>query len=567
MLNTEKYYINISRFLRRFIFSRNILFLIVCSIIIVTFFNGYFEYGLHFDKVNRVNNIIKYINPEANPVYQTISSIHIFGKEIPLMYKSYISSVTDLRYFPLYFFSDYNFGLKLLDLIFFVLTIFLSFLIVRRYTDYAYVFALLLLLNPILYPQILFGFIYNMHVLLFIFASHLLYQYYKNYPSSRWLLFGGYFILFFSCNFFIYNAWILIACFIISILFFRKQLLFSFSNFKDIRIIILAFFLGLFNYLIYNIKQGFPTLQPFFLRLLSREKYNENPIDSKLAKPFFEDIAHKLTEIVPSFYREYFALVIVGFLLILAAYILILAIILKRKITNEYKYYFIPVIGFVIVFILVLLSPKTFRAGHYIHLSPFLELSIICIILLYNKVFPLKLVKRVSGVLILVFIIFNIIVSYSLVKRVYSNKGSYHFTPAIYSLNNYLNSNHIDGNNVVHTEWGLYSQLYFLNKGEFEINDIFYGLLNKKEPELSEIVKERLVMVISKIPTDTVLYLPIYSKNNNYKHISNSLLKIVNELGGKAIKEKVFYEKDGKEVIYLYSITGIRVYEVKSKIN
>ncbi len=552
-----------SNILKKIQLNKDYLLLIVCSAIIAILFNGYFDYGLYFDKVYRVNNIIQLINPKAYPIHQSKCIFNFFGYHIPLMYKSYVSSITDLRYLPLYFFDDYNFGLKLLDLFFFILTILLSYVIVKKYSGYAFVFALLLILNPILYPEILFGFIYNLHVLLFLFASHLLYRYYSNRHSKRWLLFGGFFFLFFSCNLYVYSAWILLACFVIIILFFRKQLMLSLCSLKDIFTILLAFIAGLFNYIYYNVTQGFPTIQPFFVRLFSREIYNKAPIDHKQAKPFIEDINYRLGDVFPKFYGEYFELILAGFLVFLIAYIIIAVVIMKRKLIKEYKYYFIPIIGFVIVYILILLSPNTSRAGHYIHLSPFLELSIICIVILYNKIFPMNWVKSVSGILVLVFLVLNFYISYSLSRDAFVNKGTGFFSPAIINLNNYLDSQRIDYADVKYPEWGIHAQLYFLNKGEVKTNNKHWELISKKEPELSELIRKRLIADFSESPDGSIVYFPLFC--NIFKSISKSFLKVVDEMGGIVRKEKVFYELNGKEAIYLYSVTGIDKDKIEMK--
>lgn len=534
---------------------KNLLFILVCCIIIVTFFMGYLDYGLHFDKVNRLNNIISIINPNAYPINQTIFNLPFFGKEIPLMYKAYISSITDLRYLPLYFFDDYYIGLKLLDLAFFILTIFFSYKIIRKYTNYTYIFALLLIVNPLLYPQILFGFVYNMHILFFIYASDLLYRYYSYDQSNRWLLFGGTFLLFFSCNFFFYNTWILAAIFVISLLFFRKQLKKSTHSFKDLFVIASAFFIGLFNYITYNLYNGFPSISPFFLRLFSRQEYNENPIDAKLAKPFIEDIVYKLTKVIPRLYGEYSNLIFISFSIVLLAYIFISVILLKRKIADKYKYYFIPIVGLVIVIALILLSPKTFRADHYIRLSPLLELSIISIVILYSKVFASIWTKRISTAFLFLFLSLNIFMSYNSIQKASINKGTVNFSPAIFDLNDYLNANNIDYNNIIFTEWGFHAQLYFFNKGEVIINNIQYKLRNKKDPELSELVRSNLIAILEERKEVSKLYFPVSTVK--LKYVSDALLKVVNKMGGKVYKQKVFYERSGQEVMYLYRVEGL----------
>ena len=540
-----------------FISNEKQLFVLICCILIAVFFRGYMDYGLHFDKANRLNNIIPLINPKAYPVNQSIFSISIFGKEIPLMYKQYISSVSGLSsmYLPLYFFDNYLFGLKFLDLLYFILTIYFSYKLARKYTSFAFIFGLMLLASPVLYPKILMDFTNNIHVILFLFAAHLLYLFYSKKQASKRLLFGGALILFFSCNLFFYNTWILTSIIVIVLLFFRKQLMASLSNLKELLIILLAFFIGMFNYIVYNVSMGFPSVSVFILRLFSREKYNEHPIDAVQAKPLLEDISYRFTHVIPNLlgrnHRLYFFFV----LFFILAYVTMLIVLIKKKTLMKFRYYFIPIIGFIVTLALISISPKAFRADHFTRLSPFWELSIISLSILYIKVFSLKWVKPLVLTILLMFIGLNISMSYSKIKPSRVNKGNHVFTPAIYDLNNYILVNNIDFKNIYFTEWGICAQLYFLNKGEVIINDRNGQFRYKSEPELSEALNREIASFINSHPDLSEIYFPVLSKKDVY--VMEALLKVLKSMGLRVQKQKTFYEHNGSEIIYLYKAIDI----------
>ncbi len=533
------------------------LFLIVLAVIVAVFFRGYMDYGLHFDKVNRLNTIIHLINPKAYPDNQSIFNITIFGHQIPIMYKQYISSVSGLSsiYLPLYFFENYYVGLKFLDFTYFVLTIFLSYKLVRKYTDLAFVFGLMLLVSPILYPKILFGFVNNIHIILFLFASHLLYLYYSNKNPNKWLLFAGFFILFFSCNLFFYNSWILAGLLATILLFFPGRVKRTLLNIKELSIILIAFFIGLFNYIVYNVAMGFPSASLFFMRLFSRDEYNLHPIDAVQAKPFSEDIAYKFNTVIPHLLGKHYHIYYYSFMALILAYLIVLFVLIKQKVLKKYRFYFIPIFGFFVTFVLILLSPKTFRAGHYLHLSPFLELSIISIVILYMKVFTLKWIKPVLVTILILLISLNISSSYGKIKKSRLNKGRRVFSPAIYDLNNYLDLNNIDFNSVFFSEWGLSAQIYFLNKGEKIINDYTGEFRYKHDPELSESLERNIISFINDRPGIKEIFFPVLSYKDLY--VLDGLLKVVKNLGFKAERFKTFYQNDGSEIIYLYRVTGI----------
>jgi hypothetical protein len=102
---------------------KSTLVILILFAIIGFLFRGSLDYGLQFDEVFRINNLIPLFNPEAYPYNQSIFDIHVFDVSIPLMYKQYISSVAIIPFLPICFFDNYLFGLRFLEFFYFFMSI------------------------------------------------------------------------------------------------------------------------------------------------------------------------------------------------------------------------------------------------------------------------------------------------------------------------------------------------------------------------------------------------------------------------------------------------------------
>ncbi len=327
------------------------------------------------------------------------------------------------------------------------------------------------------------------------------------------------------------------------------------SSFKNIITILLGVFFGLFNYIIYNIYSGFPTLKPFFLKIFSRTEYNKTPIDYKQAKPLIDELSIKF-KILFSFFGEYYYLYIVITLAIIIIFIVSLYKIFKLKEAKEHKLYFFPLLVFLLIMVFILISPNTTRAGHYVYLIPFYELTILSALVLMYRLFgvykPVRFIVFAIPILILGM---NLVVSNAKVSEANKTNGTGYFSPAIYDLKSYIDENGIDYNDIVHIQWGLYSQLYFLNKGQVKINSIVFDLLNATtEKERFQVFRTFFLSPENKMKDS--LYFPIYT--NYYKNISESFYKLVASNGGKLRKVNAFYEKSGAEVFSLFKLENFK---------
>lgn len=529
------------------------IFLILFSLFL---FRGHYNHGIEFDEVYRTNNIIPLINDNAEPYNQSILNIKLFGSNIPLMYKEYISTIFAIEYLPLKFFKDYAFGLRLLYLIYFIVFVLGFFIIVSRYTktDYAYALTLMAITSPFLYPDVTFGFVSIEHFLFIALSLYLFCNYFINKKNILYLFFAS-FIFSFSANLVFYNMWIIVALVLCSLIFFPRHWIYFLSSFKRITVVCAGFFLGLFNYFVYNISNGFPTIKPLFLKIFVPQEYNKNPIDFKPTQPLLEDITYKFSTIIKSFLGEYYFIYIILFLIILLIYIILLFKIIKIKRFQELKIYYFPLFVFILAFIFIIISPNTTRREHYARLVPLFEISFLMPLLLIEKIHTInRPIKILIIMLPISLITLNCYVSNMAISLYNKTHGEGLFSPAIFDLNEYIKKQHIPSENIVHLEWGMYAQLYFLQKGEYKINELVFPLLGA-ENEKARLDTLYNYFTSNKIKNIDKLYFPIY--NNHFKDISMSFLNFTKSYDGELSIEKVFYEKNGDEVFCIYRLDNV----------
>ncbi|WP_366923778.1 hypothetical protein MFMK1_000691 [Metallumcola ferriviriculae] len=531
-----------------------ILASLALSVIVIYFFRGFLTYGMEFDEVFRANNLLPFINENAHEWNQSIFTLPLFKLQIPLMYKQYISSTPLLKYLPLIFFDNFLIGIRFLYLIYFLISITVLFYLASKYNfNLALILSLMIITSPILYPEITFGFVSTLHLLFFSIAAFLMYIYF-NRDRKALYLWCAVFLSSFMVNLEFYSLWILSSLVLTSLLFFYQEFK-SLMSVKNGITITSAVFVGLFNYIIYNVLTGFASFRPLFLKLFMPDKYNANPIDYKKTLPLQKEVALKM-EHVSNFMGSSFDVYLVLFGLIVILYLIVLYKLVLSKSVKQYKIYFFPITNFLIIFFFILISPNTTRPGHYAYLLPFFELSLLSCLVLFYKVYKNssgRLVKILCLFLPLVLISSNFFASNKIVTKASEVNGLGYFSPAIFQLNKYIVSNNIDFNRVVHLEWGLYSQLYFLNKGEADIHSVVFQLKNaRNEGEREEVLKKELTSPWFLDVKE--LYFPLYSDLD--KEVAKTFFPLMESLDGEIQKVKEFYETNGKEVFALYKLAN-----------
>ena len=191
---------------------------------------------------------------------------------------------------------------------------------------------------------------------------------------------------------------------------------------------------------------------------------------------------------------------------------------------------------------------------------PFLELSILSLTILFKNIYNQKRIQAATAIFLVILLMLNIFVSSSEIARVNITKGEGYFSPAIFDLNRYLNENDIESEDIVFLEWGMYSQLYFLNKGEFKINSLVFQLLESKNKDERYAVFKSFFLSPHIQNHSTNLYFPLYAKDLDFrrKNIEEDFKDFIISYGGNLERIHTFYETNGDEIIYLYELNNSR---------
>lgn len=530
---------------------------LVALLIVLFLFRGWMDQGMEMDEVSRVLNIIPLYNPEAEPIRQSIFDISIFGTEVPVMFKEYISSAYLLRFLPLGLFEDYLVGLRALHLMYFLISILIFFFLLQKYDLYLAVCSTLLIATaPALYPHVRIGKADTFHIAFLTVSSLFLYRFVAG-KGKLGSLFLGTFLLALGVNQSFYLSWVVAAALIASLLLYPGRWLQYARAPLNWVIVILATGLGLSNFIIYNATAGFPTLYRLYLVLFDRETYNLNPIDYSAQPPFWEAVTRSL-QVLGHLQGAYLSLQLVVFILATGVFVLGAWQSLTSGWFSKYRIYLLPYLILLFTLALILISPKTSRAGHFAFLIPFQQLAIVSSFLLAARMIrsskPRRIILWAAPV---VLISVNFFASNTLVDGINQTGGTGRFSPAIFEFSSYLEETQINSKDVFFLVWGLYAQPYFLKKGDFHINNYVFELFDKKKEGERQEILEDLFASYQAIPeSGQSLYFPLYA--NIRPDINDSLKSLVKAHGGQLILEKVFRERNGEPVILLYRLYNVQ---------
>lgn len=528
----------------------------VFFLIIFVIFKDNITIGMQFDEVIRINNIIPFLNSNAESYNQSIFSIPFLGFTIPLIYKFYLSTALLIPYLPLLFFkNNLLFGLRFLYGFYFFLSISVFFFIMSKKFNYivSFLTSLLVITSPLFYPDALFGFAHCIHIIFLSFAIYFLYIFFEENKSSVYLFLGT-FLLFFEANIEAYFLWVIAALLISSVMVFPHYWKIVLGSIKYFMIMVFAVILGWINFFIYNILSPFATIKPLYLKLFDPLKYNEQPVDYAQAAPLFEDISNKINKIFPSFFNGYGIVYILIIVTLIILFIFVISKTIKMQEFLKYGKYIFPFFCFCLIFFFILVSPNTTRAGHYVYLIPFFEISLVSFFILSEKVYNKRYFSKLLVITLICLIMLNSIVSGMEISKIKETKGQDHFSPAIFQLNEYIHAESLQSQDIIFLEWGMYTQLYFLNRGEFKIKSLVFQLYDTKSYEVRKTVFTNF-FTSQKNPGRS-LYFPLYSEGFDKRNdaILTDFNRFIIENNGSLNKIKTFYETNGNEVINMYEL-------------
>lgn len=550
MLNIKKIFYKKNKYIKFFLIVFPYLF-IIC--LIAYLFRDKINYGLNYDETLRFLPWISVFNRDAFPINQTFFSINIFGRNIPLLFKEYISSLASLKYLPTLLFNNYLHGLRFLEFFYFLLSILIFYHFLSKIIDkkFSFLISLMVAINPLYYPEIRFGFASTFH----FFSLTLGLNFFKKFNtiSNATNLFFTFFFFALMVNINFYSIWIFNSILLISLLFFREFWLKIFKSFKLILSSILGFLLGLFNFLIYNFYSKGGTFKPLYLYLFENEQYNRAPIDFKPLKPLNVSILEIITSFFNNFHNaKYFFKI---FLIVtLFTYILVLVHLIRKKEFSKNIKYFFPLLITLIIFAQIIISPKAHRVGHFIMLSPFLEIALSLPFYYFYKKKLNKFSKffSISSLILIVLLLF--INTNKIVAKAIKNQGEGVFSSSIFQIYEYTKNKN---NALYEVDWGFGSQLYFLSKGTHKMRPMMFNMMNKSASDVTSYLINFFITEYNVSDNPRFIY---YNKND--EHSAHALIfeNFIRNNGGEIKTIKQFYEINGETISKIVEIENYEVF-------
>ena len=449
-------------------------------------FRGCTRHGMEFDEVYRLNNMFPILRDGVYPYNQAICSLNLGGVSIPLMYKAYISSAGLLLVSPVVLFKDTLGALRYLYLIYTVLVELFLFLSLRRKNLFvAAVSACAVTVCPLLFPYIRYGWA-CIHYAFFLIAGFFFAAQY-NKREKRFSIFLTVFFLALMVNVFFYALWIVGGLLVASVVLFPKRSIKFCKDWKNLLLALCGGVFGLFNYVYYNVRMGFPSLMTLFNYLFRLEKYNKNAIDGSKTTSLLDSITIKLNsylQCIGVYKRVYLVLL----LLLLLIYLISFVLMIKRKTLIKRKDLFFPFIVTVVSFVLMLISPNSQGSHHLTFIVVPFGVSIG--VGLWMLVSEIRINKGIVAGIASLVLAFNLYQSSEAVDRDIFSNGNGYFTEKIFDLVDYVKEEPIlTDENVKFIEWGFSSQFYFLNNGEFQLDDITFGIRDRTDQEREAYLK------------------------------------------------------------------------------
>jgi len=456
--------------------------------VVLVLFRGSADYGMNYDEVYRLAPYMHLFHPGAAKAEQAIYSLELGKASIPIMFKSYISSLSSLPLVPALFYDRQPAGLRRLELLYFLICVSSLFLFLRVYDfTLAAWTSILVSTAPHLYPEVRFGFVSILYLVFLVAAAAAVRKGIQPKAGMLpWFVAG--LAVGLCVNVYFYSLWTLAGVGTALCVVFPRETWNEIRRVSRVGALGAGAMVGAMNYVIFNLATKGESLRPLVVGLFDRAEYNRNPIDYRVLPRFSVEVSDKLRELSQIAGGGQCATVAV-FATIAGLMVVVSvagAVILRRRGPWELRrraYFFAPV-AFIVTFFAILVTPKSGRAGHWAFVSPFLELGIVSVVLLVTRELlpPGRAAVRgrvVAGVLAGVAGLF-FATSNQAVIRCNSTKGSGPFSPAIYQIYEQLSSRDPRGFEAVAVDWGFWSQLYFLSQGRLPVSELSFRLVNRQ---------------------------------------------------------------------------------------
>jgi hypothetical protein len=424
---------------------------------------------MHFDEVFRPGNVWGMLNPAAIPQVQEISTIELFGHAVPLMYKEYLSSLQVLWFLPVGLFSDPLTGIRMLYAVYLFAGAGTGFLLFHRLWYWpAFIVTLLALTTPLLYPDVTYGFVPVIHLVPLAGAARCVVAHLRS--GSRPALAGAAFLAAFSINVTSYISWTILGLGLAFVMVNPRRAWRVISTGWNPLIILTSAALGLFNYVYFNIAQGFPTARLFLERIFAVEEYNAHPIDGGQAAGAIDEAMGRVGLLTG--YMD--ALGPITAVVAVASALVSIGVAVRAVRRGEwarYRWYYLPGLAIPVTYGAIIFSPNADRAGHFGVLAGVVEAWWVCAYLLTMRCFSKRLLmlrgRALPATLVAILAVGGLAVSRTENTELQRTGGADGFSTAIFGLHDYIKAEHITAGQILQVQWGTYAQLAFLERGEF----------------------------------------------------------------------------------------------------
>ncbi|MDR1293383.1 MAG: hypothetical protein LBK59_00250 [Bifidobacteriaceae bacterium] len=524
------------------------------AVTVVMFWNGR-AFGMAFDEVSRANNVWVWLNPDAVPQQQEVSSLTIFGHMVPLMFKTYVSAALVPWYLPLGLFADPLTGIRLLYAIYTFAGAATGFLAFRRLWYWpATVVPLLCLTSPLMYPEVLYGFVTVLHVMPLIISARLVVGYFRS--GSRWALFGAAAFAGLAINISFYSAWVVVGLGVSFVIVNPRRAWSAVRHWRNLVAVVAGAAIGLFNYVYYNVTQGFPTVRVFTDRIFALDAYNEHAIDGVASQGVLTEVGERLG-LLPRYMDGVGPVAVALWAGCLAVCAAVAFTAIRTRSWASYRWYFLPVIGAVIAFGAILISPNADRAGHFGMLVGVIESALVCTYLMAAKAFgpaiPALRRRALPAILVGVLACTGALSSRVAIDRELRIGGRNEHSTAIFGLVDYVLDN-VPSSQLLQVQWGSYSQLFFFTRGEYATPGVVFQVLYEPMDERVRIIAD----AVREHGGDMVV--PVYLMKDpvhgdlDFSWAADAVEETARALGGALCVEETFARADGREDIVLYRI-------------
>ena len=430
----------------------------------------------------------------------------------------------------------------------------------------AYISVILLLFHPLLYPYVRYGWASVSYGIGTVAAAFFWNRYEKNgHLRNLWM---SVFSLCFMANIHFYFMWDVVALVLSMLIIYPKEIVKTIFNIKKFFIMLSAVVVGLLNYVIYNIVDGFPTIRVLYNYIFNKNEYNASyAIDNRESGGILSEIGRKLAKYLDIFGER--AFIFEGICIVGAAITIFLIVYyVKKGKWEDKKAYFIPFFGTVLTLLLMLFTPNAIGSQHLAYL-------VLPFSLWFAGLFSLLLQEVQKGTKKIVYVSAGLIAFFFAVEsnlgivQANKTKGTEYFSNNIYDLVDYIEETpEVSDDNTVFPQWGMAAQVYFLNRGELDIEEWNYDAGNEER------LSETIIDYLRDFDEDT-LYLPIRNVLNGEYEVfipqgneledyslrmdeaPHMILELLQQYGGVCSVKETFDQESGQKGIVLVQVDHV----------